>query len=238
MTLPERGVAWNWVGRTVIDRDRGEIGICRAMLTDDGTGLPEWLYVEVDETTVIVPLVGATEVGEHVQVAVSRGEARSAPPPVGDKQHLSQGEEAALYQHYGIEYSRDASETLLPAGDVEPPGSTEGPPESPPAEASSSEVASDTLPEAGDDRADTTDTTDTTDGARGGRRVGRAVAVLAGLGVIVAAALRLRRRPLSQRKRAGRRAARSTAKRARAASLAAKAQAGGIAASVVPVAAA
>src|SRR4051812_41412232 len=116
MTLPERGVAWNWVGRTVLDRDGAEIGVCRAMLTDDATGQPEWLYAEVDEATVIVPLVDATETDEHVRVSVSRTAATSAPPPAGDTEHLSQDEEAALYRHYGIEYSTAVSETLLPAG--------------------------------------------------------------------------------------------------------------------------
>ncbi|WP_448625298.1 hypothetical protein [Geodermatophilus sp. URMC 64] len=139
------------------------------MLTDDGTGLPEWLYAEVDEATVIVPLVDATEAGEHVQVAVSRSKVGDAPRPAGDTQHLSQGEEAALYRHYGIEYSRAASETVLPT-DVPPPDAPVGTPEA---------VA---------------DQPDRADVARRGPGVAAVLAVLAGVGVLVAGVLRLRRR--------------------------------------------
>jgi hypothetical protein len=206
MTLPEPDLALTWVGKTVVDRGGEEVGVCRAVLTDDGTGFPEWLYAEVEDRTVIVPLLGATESGEHVQVQVEGDQARSAPRPAGDTQHLSQAEEAALYRHYGIEYSRSVSDTVLPVGDVEPAGQDF------PA-TSSEEADGGFLPSAA--------------AGRGGRAAA-AVAVLAALGAVVAVVLRRRRRPQPAAVRAGR--------RARAASSSAKEQADRLATWVVPVA--
>jgi hypothetical protein len=211
MALPARGIVQTWVGRTVVDRDGTEIGVCTAVLTDDGTGLPEWLYAQVDQATVIVPLVDATEVGDRVQVAVSRTDVGNAPPPAGDTQHLSQGEEAALYQHYGIEYSRTASETVLPTDVVPIDESTPtvpapaGPPPAPAPDAVAGQP-------------------DTAGAARRGRGVAAAVAVLVGLGIFVAAVLRLRRRRQSrpEPRRAGRRARAGAAWGVRAAGAAAR----------------
>jgi hypothetical protein len=195
VALPERGRAQDWVGRTVVDRDGAEIGVCRAVLTDDGTGLPEWLYADIAGRTVIVPLVDAAEIGERVQVAVSRVDVGTAPPPTGDTQHLSQGEEAALYQHYGIEYSRAASDTLLPA-DVASGVATEG--------------------EAVADRPDTGGA------APFGRVVPGLVTALAGLGLLVAVVLRRRRRSQPAPRRAGRWARAGAASAGRAATIAAR----------------
>jgi hypothetical protein len=44
MTLPDRDAARDWLGRTVVDRDGAEIGVCAALLADEATGLPEWMY--------------------------------------------------------------------------------------------------------------------------------------------------------------------------------------------------
>ena len=60
MTLPDRDAARDWIGRTVIDRDGAEIGVCAALLADEATGLPEWMYAERGEETVVVPLLDAT----------------------------------------------------------------------------------------------------------------------------------------------------------------------------------
>ncbi|MGY1808843.1 hypothetical protein ACI8AF_15855 [Blastococcus sp. SYSU D00669] len=169
MALPGPDVVPKWVGRTVVDQDGAELGVCRALLTDDATGLPEWLYAEVGEATVVVPLVDATEDGDRVRVAFSGNVVREAPPPTGDTEHLSAGEEAALYRHYGIEYSEEVSETLLPADEPadEPTGEPAGGPAGP-------------------------------GGARRGGAVAAALAGLAGLAglaALVAVVLRLRRRP-------------------------------------------
>jgi hypothetical protein len=120
MGLPERDAARNWVGRTVVDREGTPLGPCTAVLADEATGHPEWMYVEVDEASAVVPVVDAAETGDQVRVTVSRAQVVGA-PAVGDTSRLSEAEEGQLYRHYGIEYSRETSETLLPAGEAGAP---------------------------------------------------------------------------------------------------------------------
>ncbi len=118
MALPDRDATRGWIGKAVVDRDGAEIGVCTVLFADDATGLPEWMCADLDEVSVHVPLVDAVEVGGQVRVAVSRVDVVNA-PSVGDKRRLSEAEEAALYRHYGIDYSRATSESLLPASEAE-----------------------------------------------------------------------------------------------------------------------
>jgi hypothetical protein len=119
MALPDRDVALAWLGKTVVDRDGTKIGRCTAVFTDDATGVPEWLGARLGRMTVFVPLIDAVEVGGQVQVVVSKHQVVHA--PLHDSMdHISENQEAALYRHYGIEHSRAASASLLPAG-VAPP---------------------------------------------------------------------------------------------------------------------
>jgi hypothetical protein len=115
MALPDREVAVAWLGRTVVDRDGAEIGRCVAVFTDDATGVPEWLGVRLGAVVTIVPLFDAAEVGGQVLVAVSRDQVAGA-PLLSALEHISEDQEAMLYRHYGIEHSRAASATVLPAG--------------------------------------------------------------------------------------------------------------------------
>ena len=119
MTLPDREGTRDWIGRTVVDRDGSDIGVCAALLADTATGLPEWMYAERDEETVVVPLLDATGNGDRVQVTVTRADADAA-PRFGSARELSHEQEAELYRHYGIEYSTDTSDSLLPAPEAEP----------------------------------------------------------------------------------------------------------------------
>ncbi|MDQ1631305.1 MAG: hypothetical protein QOC80_1277, partial [Frankiaceae bacterium] len=114
MELPERQVAQGWVGMMILDREGDEIGTCVSVFADDATELPEWVTVELNGTTVFVPVVGASESDGRVRVTVTKADVSGA-PAVGDSRSVSQDEEAALYRHYGIEYSRSESETVLPA---------------------------------------------------------------------------------------------------------------------------
>jgi len=120
MALPDRNVATGWVGKTLVGRDGIEIGICAALFADDATRVPEWVSVELDGRAAFVPLIDAAESGGRVRVSVNRADVAGS-PPVGDVRHLFEAEEAVLYHHYGIEASRSASDTLLPAGQVQPP---------------------------------------------------------------------------------------------------------------------
>ena len=114
MALPDPGSANTWGGKLLVDRDGAEIGICTQIFVDDDTGLAEWATAEVTGGTAFIPLVDAVESGPRVRVVV-RGVDVADAPRVGDGRHLSEDEEERLYRHYGIQYSRTASQTGLPA---------------------------------------------------------------------------------------------------------------------------
>jgi hypothetical protein len=205
MEFPNRDVAEAWVGRTLVDRDGVEIGACTQVFFDDATRVTEWVCSEVAGAAVVIPAVGAAESDDTVRVTVSRDDVTRA-PSVGDAQHVSAEDEAALYRHYGMSHSREASPTVLPTGDAEPPT-----------------VGSESQEEQGRPGQPAQST-----GARG--RIAAAVGALAGIGVAVAVAQRVRRlrqRPLSRRQR--------LARRGRAASAAIATRGGRIAASAAPV---
>jgi len=244
MTLPDRDAARDWIGRTVVDRDGAEIGVCAALLADEATGLPEWMYADRDEVTVVVPLLDATGTGDRVQVTVTRADADGA-PRFGPARELSQEQEAELYRHYGIEYSTSTSDSLLPAAEAEPTeaGSTVAEPTAP----------EPTAPEPTTPEPTTSGPTGTApvetapDAAAGqvvasstagrGRGVAAAVAALAAL-VAVVAAVRLRRGSTLGSVRLFRRASpppRSAAARALAGTVAARDRAVQLAATAAPV---
>ncbi|SHN70931.1 PRC-barrel domain-containing protein [Geodermatophilus obscurus] len=122
MGLPARDEAREWVGWTVVDRDGTELGAVTAVLADESTGRPEWVHVEVEGASAVVPALDADGSDGRVTVAVTRAQVTAA-PSVGDVRALSTDQEADLYRHYGIEASSEASETLLPAA-VDASGST------------------------------------------------------------------------------------------------------------------
>jgi hypothetical protein len=113
MGLPDPSSATTWGGKLLVDRDGMDIGICTQIFVDDATGLPEWATADVTGGTAFIPLMDAVESGPRVRVAV-RGVDVAGAPPVGDVQHLSEDEEERLYRHYGIHYSRSASQSGLP----------------------------------------------------------------------------------------------------------------------------
>lgn len=123
MDLPARDEARTWVGRTVVDREGAELGTCTAVLADESTGRPEWLYVEVEGARAVVPAVDADGSAGTVRVPVTRAQVTGA-PSVASGLRLTQDQESSLYRHYGIEASRAASETLLPAAAAGSQGST------------------------------------------------------------------------------------------------------------------
>jgi hypothetical protein len=96
-----------------VDRDGTEIGTCTQVFVDDATGLPEWAEADLSGGPAVVPLLDAAEAGDRVRVAVRQADVAEA-PRVGDPGHISQDEEERLYRHYGIEFSRESSDSLLP----------------------------------------------------------------------------------------------------------------------------
>ena len=113
MGLPDRDSASTWGGKLLVDRDGTEIGTCTQIFLDDATGQPEWAQADLSSGPGVVPLMDAAPAGDRVKVAVRRAEVEDA-PRVDDPLHISQDEEERLYRHYGITFSREDSDSLLP----------------------------------------------------------------------------------------------------------------------------
>jgi uncharacterized protein (TIGR02271 family) len=99
-----------WRGRTVIGADGDKIGMVEEIYLDAQTNEPEWLAVRTGlfgTRLSFVPIAGAHESGDGVQVRYDKATVKDAPHAEPDGQ-LSQSEESALYRHYGLEYGESA----------------------------------------------------------------------------------------------------------------------------------
>jgi len=121
-----------WRGREVRASD-GPLGRVEAIYLDEATDAPEWVLVRLDgedRPTAYIPLLGADIGDSAITVEPDRDRIGGA-PHVGerDEDTLTVAEERRLYEHYGLAYSDDESDTLLPedASAGEPEGDTEAP---------------------------------------------------------------------------------------------------------------
>jgi uncharacterized protein (TIGR02271 family) len=107
-----------WRGRNLVDRDGDKIGTIEEIYLDAETDQPEWLAVKTGlfgKNLTFVPIAEASERGGDVTVPYEKAQIKDAPSADADGQ-LSQDEEAALYRHYGLEYTEMRSDTGLPEG--------------------------------------------------------------------------------------------------------------------------
>jgi uncharacterized protein (TIGR02271 family) len=112
--------AYEWRGRTIVDRNGDKLGKLDEIYLDQQTGQPEWALVNTGlfgTRSSFVPLTGAAPTGEDVAVNWDKSQIKDAPniDPDGE---LSQQEEQALYAHYGLDYSEARSDTGLPEGEA------------------------------------------------------------------------------------------------------------------------
>ncbi|HKG35728.1 MAG TPA: PRC and DUF2382 domain-containing protein [Solirubrobacterales bacterium] len=124
--------AYEWRGRTVLDRDGEKIGKLEEVYLDEQTGRPEWALVNTGmfgTKSNFVPLSGAAPAGGEVRVSFEKDQVKDA-PAIDPDGELSQEQEATLYGHYGLDYGESRSGSGLPEGtaDGEPVGrDTSGP---------------------------------------------------------------------------------------------------------------
>jgi stress response protein YsnF len=131
MAQPDIDTVLGWRGRTIVDRDGEKVGKFDEIYLDSRTDRPEWALVKMGllgRDKALVPLGGAQEAGDDLQVPFEKAQIE-ATPDVDPESELSQDTEAELYRHYGIDYSDDATDTVMPRGETggpEDPGADAG----------------------------------------------------------------------------------------------------------------
>jgi hypothetical protein len=105
----------------MVDREGNRIGEIVDIYLDNETGRPDWAVVRTGlfgMRSTFVPLAGATEVDDQLQVPHRRMEVKEAPNIEPDG-HLSEAEEAELYRHYGLDYDTVSLDNGSPPGQTQ-----------------------------------------------------------------------------------------------------------------------
>jgi uncharacterized protein (TIGR02271 family) len=111
--MPETTEAYDFRGRTLIDEAGEKIGKVDELYYDSEGGQPEWALVNTGlfgTKKTFVPIRSGSPTGEDVQVPVSKDQVKDA-PRVDVDQELSEHEERALFEHYGVPYTTEGSTT-------------------------------------------------------------------------------------------------------------------------------
>ena len=111
-----------WAGRDVLAPGGDRLGAVDQIFLDEATGTPEWVLVTLEDGAAFVPLAGATVEEQSIRVDQDAERVQAAPRPEAGET-LSVADKKRLYEHYGLQYSRAESPTVLPEG-----ATTEEPP--------------------------------------------------------------------------------------------------------------
>ena len=96
----------SWRGLNVVDRDGDKVGTLEDIYVDRESGQPEWAAVSTGlfgRKVCFVPIEGATPGDGEIRVPYEKQAIKDAPHFDADGR-LSDGEERALYEHYGGGY--------------------------------------------------------------------------------------------------------------------------------------
>jgi uncharacterized protein (TIGR02271 family) len=107
-----------WQGQQATGSDGEKLGTIADIYLDRDTGEPEWAAIKTGlfgTKVTFAPLAEATRSGDGVQLPYTKDQIKDAPNAEADGE-LSQDEEAALYRHYGLDYSEAPSDSGLAAG--------------------------------------------------------------------------------------------------------------------------
>jgi hypothetical protein len=91
-------------GAEVVGVDGAALGRVRRVFRDDDTGHLEWAVVDVGGESSFVPLADAETDETGLRVPYTAEQVSTAPRVDADAGHVSRGQEADLYLHYGIDY--------------------------------------------------------------------------------------------------------------------------------------
>ena len=104
---------YDWRGRNVVDQEGTKVGTLEEIYLDQDTGRPEWLLIHTGlfgTKSSFAPLAGAHLDGDDVRIGYSKQEVKAAPSVEADHD-LSREEEARLYAHYALDYSKSSVDT-------------------------------------------------------------------------------------------------------------------------------
>ena len=118
MTTLQKDALLQKRGQDLHDRDGDKIGSIEEIYLDAQTGEPEWALVNTGmfgTKSTFVPLQDADDDGDTLRVPYEKAQVKDAPSMDADGE-LSQDEESALYDHYGLGYGESRSDSGLPEG--------------------------------------------------------------------------------------------------------------------------
>ncbi len=102
-------------GQPVYSSENEKIGVLDKLYVDRQTREPEWLGIGTGflrSKQALVPVVGWQRSEDGLAVPYTKDEVKSSPDV--DMDEISVELERSLYEHYGIPYSEDRSDTTLP----------------------------------------------------------------------------------------------------------------------------
>ena len=105
-------------GEDLHDTSGEKIGKLEEIYLDAQSGEPEWALVNTGmfgTKSSFVPLQGASQDGDTLQVPYDKAQVKDAPKVDSDGE-LSQSQESELYAHYGLDYTESRSDSGLPEG--------------------------------------------------------------------------------------------------------------------------
>jgi uncharacterized protein (TIGR02271 family) len=117
--MPTKEAVMDWRGQTMVTTEGDKIGKIAEIYVDRDTDRPEWALVTTGlfgSKSTFVPITDAQADGDDVRVPFAKDDVTGAPNMDTDGE-LSQQDEAALYSHYGIDYSESHSGSGLPEDD-------------------------------------------------------------------------------------------------------------------------
>jgi uncharacterized protein (TIGR02271 family) len=125
--MPDINQVSSWRGEKLHGAGGEKLGTIEDIYLDEETEQPEWFAVKTGlfgTRVSFVPVAEASQAEGHVVVPYDKDQVKGAPHAEPDGA-LSQQEEAALYRHYGLQYSEAGSDTGLPAGGGTAPAPTQ-----------------------------------------------------------------------------------------------------------------
>jgi len=126
--MPPVNEVLEWRGQTMVGSGGDKIGKIEEIYLDTETEQPEWALVHTGlfgSASSFVPIANATTQDGDVQVPFEKAQVKDAPKMEADGE-LSPTDEAALYAHYGMDYSGSRSDSGLPEGGTDGDPTPEG----------------------------------------------------------------------------------------------------------------